>query len=69
MVKRVVTGFFGLLIVIGVVRGLIRYNDASNGGVGTMITSFVDGVADVTYRWFPKLVDLVGQLFDGAAGS
>lgn len=50
----------GILIAIGIVRGLIHYNNTHGGdGLLDLLWSIIDGVADITYRWIPQLLQLI----------
>ena len=57
-----------VLLTIGLVCGVLRYvRDDGAGGIRDLVTAFVGGSADITYRWVPPtvefLVNLVSDLF------
>lgn len=55
-----------VLIALGVIRGLIRYNeDTGSEGAERLLMAFIDGVADITYRWLPALLDLLNSVLGG----
>lgn len=62
MVKKVLY----VLIALGVIRGLVRYNEANGStGIERVVTAFIGAVADITYRWLPALIDVVGSVLGG----
>ncbi|HWU11057.1 MAG TPA: hypothetical protein VN520_32675 [Streptomyces sp.] len=72
MVIRVARWLLTAMLTIGLVCGVLRYvRDDGAGGIRDLVTAFVGGIADVTYRWVPPtvefLADLVSDLFGQAA--
>lgn len=56
-----------ILICIGVIRGVVRYNEAhGSGGIERLVTSFIGAVEDITYRWLPAAIDMLQGLIPGA---
>lgn len=56
------------LLLYGVLRGVLRYNEAEDGeGISRLFTAIVGGISDATYNLIPDLIDLVKQL--GSAGG
>lgn len=68
--KRAAGFVVAAVIVSGVILGLARWqkNDPEGGAVAAT-ASAVNGIADVTYRWVPPLLDGAGELIGGILGS
>lgn len=59
-----------VLLILGVIRGVIRYNETTGStGIERIITAIIDAVADITYRWLPALLDLIGGVLTAVAGG
>lgn len=55
-----------LLLGIGVIRGVIRHQqETGSTGIEGLLTAIVDGVADVTYRWLPALIEMLTTILGG----
>lgn len=68
MVFRVLKFIAGALILWGIIRGFVHYNDAEGGtGIARIVNAIVGGISDATYKLIPVVIDLVGGLFSGAA--
>lgn len=60
--SKAFSSFVGLLILIGVVQGVVRWNRDSNGGAADLIKMVVSSIADWTYRLIPTLIDLIQSI-------
>lgn len=68
--KRAAGFVLGAVIIIGVIIGLARWQkDDPDGGAVAATGAAINGIADVTYRWVPKLLDGAGDLIGGILGS
>lgn len=51
-----------IIVGIGVIRGVMRYNDAAGGdGVARVLGAFVGAISDIVYRWLPPTFEFIGQ--------
>lgn len=56
-----------VLIGIGVIRGVIHYNNDTGGdGINRLVMAIVHGAEDITYRWIGPLIDGIGNLVESA---
>lgn len=70
MIKSVLKMALWALIAWGVIRGVVRYNNATDGdGIARVLTAIVGGISDATYRLIPAIIDTVGQLSGAGGGS
>lgn len=59
-----------VLIIIGVIRGIIHWNNDTGGeGLERALSAIVNAVADVTYRWIGPTLDFITDLFESASNS
>lgn len=58
---KTLSSIFGVLVTIGVFKG-INQSDATADGVAGVATSIIDGVADLTIRLIPTLIDFVNGI-------
>lgn len=63
MIKRIGKMALTIIIVVGVLKGLFRYNESSDHGLAAFLLAVINGIADITYRWIPTLIDFITQLF------
>jgi NADH-quinone oxidoreductase subunit L len=60
----------GVLVAIGVLRAIVHWNRDEDGqGIERIVLAIVHGVEDITYRWLPGLINLIGDLLSGLLGS
>jgi hypothetical protein len=69
-VIRVARWLLTALLTIGVICGVLRYvGDDGADGIRDLVTAFVGGVADVTYRWVPPTVEFLAGLVSDLSGQ
>lgn len=60
---RYVKGGLSLLVLVGVARGVIRYQENStDGGIVRIVVSAVQAVEDITVKAIPAAIGLLQQL-------
>lgn len=58
--------FLYVLIALGVIRGLIRYNEETGSdGIERVLVAFIEAVADITYRWLPAGIEIASRVLGG----
>lgn len=64
--RKFFTRVLYVVVAIGVIRGLVRYQqDNGSTGIERLVMAIINGVADVTYRWIPPIVEGVASLLGG----
>lgn len=56
--KRIITGTLGALVTVGVFKGL-NGSDLGGADLGQILSSIVDGVADLTIYLVPTVWDAI----------
>lgn len=55
-----------IVVALGVIRGMMRYQqDHGSTGIERVLMAVIDGIADVTYRWVPAILEFLGSLLAG----
>lgn len=69
MIGKIIKLGVTAIVVIGVVRGLMRYNNEQGGdGITDFVGAMIGGIADVTYRWLPPAIEFISDLLTSLAG-
>lgn len=64
---RIIKWVIGALIVWGVIRGFVHYNNDTGGtGIARLVNAFVGGVEDATYKLIPVVINLISSVANGA---
>lgn len=68
--RKLLTRALWVLVAIGVIRGLIRYQqDNGSTGIERLVTAIIGGVADVTYRWIPPILEWIASILSVSGGA
>lgn len=60
---KLLKGAASVLLLIGVVRGFIRYQEnSSDGGVVRFVVSAVQAIEDITYKAIPAILGFLQQI-------
>lgn len=64
MIKKVIGGLFSAIIIIGILVGLARWQEAgTEGGPGGAVTRMVDIIANFVATSIPELIRFLGSVF------
>lgn len=70
MIGKILKTGLVVLIAIGVARGIIHYNNATDGaGVERLLFAIVHAAEDITYQWIGPTVDFIADLAESLSGS
>lgn len=60
MIGKIIKTGLLILLGIGVLRGVIHYNNDQDGeGLIRIASAIINAAEDITYRWLPPLVNLL----------
>ncbi|MDN5896069.1 MAG: hypothetical protein L0H93_18835 [Nocardioides sp.] len=70
MIGKVIKTGLLVLLGIGVLRGVIHYNNDQDGeGIVRLASAIINAAEDITYRWLPALVGLIADAGESLSGS